>query len=353
MTGPPRRAVECVNIAREVYMRSMSGRSMIGWGIVVAALFGGAAQAQAPLWDTFQDSFSSANCDLVNAGNAELVVLSDTGELVIVTGTDIVVVGSFVDVDLNVFLGILPFGIIDFATDDDGFRTLWWMTLTGTVVDIDPFTLEPNDSGLLPSDFSSVPCDACPLWDEPLDCGVVVIIDFDLDGIPDVIDLCPDTPLGENVNLAGCACFELDSDDDGFDDCDDSCPHTPPFEEVDFDGCACFEIDSDDDGVDDCDDFCPDTPGDELTDLDGCSCSQITECFCSGDEDADGIGDCVDQCPDTPFNTDVDLDGCSVVVVVQPPPIFISCGNFGSLTLAMTFCGLASMRFMGRRPRRV
>ena len=294
-------------------MRSMSSRSTIGWGIVIAALFGGAAHAQAPLWDTFQDSLTSEACDLVNAGNAELVVLSDTGELVIVTGADIVVVGSFVDFDLNVFLGILPFGIIDFATDGDGFRTLWWMTLTGTVVDIDPFTLEPSDSGLFPSDFASVPCDACPLWDEPLDCDGVVIVDSDSDGIPDVIDLCPDTLPGEFVDLDGCACFELDTDDDGIDDCDDLCPDTLPGEFVDFDGCACFELDTDDDGIDDCD----------------------------------------DQCPDTPFNTDVDLDGCSVVVVVQPPPIFISCGNFGSLTLAMTFCGLASMRFIDRRPRRV
>ncbi|MDO8631767.1 MAG: hypothetical protein Q7R41_14865, partial [Phycisphaerales bacterium] len=129
-------------------------------------------------------------------------------------------------------------------------------------------------------------------------------------------------------------------------DCDDFCPDTPPFEEVDLDGCACFESDFDDDGVDDCDDLCPDTPPGELVDFDGCDCFEL-------DSDADGVSDCDDQCPSTPFNTDVDFEGCSVDVVVQPPPIFISCGNFGSLTLAATFCGLASMRFMGRRPRRV
>jgi len=267
-------------------MFSVSGRSTLGWGLLVAVLFGGAARAQSVPWDTYADQHSSATCDLVNAGNAELVVLSDTGELVVVTGTDVAVVGSFVDADLKVFLGGTQFGVIDFATDGDNLRTLWWLTLTGTVVDVDPITLEPSDSGLLPSDFTRVPCDACPLWDVPLDCGGVVIIDTDSDGVPDVIDQCPDTP------------------------------------------------------------------SDEVPDSNGCSCSQRGDCLCDLDTDNDGVADCNDQCPNTPDGATVDTTGCSMVVV-QPSPIFVSCGNTGALTLAMMFCGLASMRFIGRRPRRI
>lgn len=274
------RRVTAFNFAGEVRMRLWKLLSLVGFGISFAVASGRITQAQTPPWDEFQDVFTGQICDLINAGNAELVVFSDTGELVVITGTDVFFDGSFVDLDGTVFLDGFPFGIIDFATDGDGFRTLWWMTLTGTAVDIDPFTFGLSDSGLFPSDFASVPCEACPFWDEPFVCDGAVIIDSDLDGIPDVIDLCPDTLVGADV---------------------------------DFDGCACFDFDTDADGVDDCDDLCPNTP----------------------------------------FNTDVDLDGCSVVVVVQPPPIFISCGNLGSFTLAMTFCGLASMRFIGRRPRRV
>ncbi len=332
-------------------MRTVRGHSVFCGLLVAIAVLARGAHAQTPLWDTFIDAFSDQSCDLVNAGNAELVVLSDTGELVIVTGTDVIVSDSFVSLDGTVFLGGLPFGIIDFDTDGDGFRTLWWLTLTGTVVDIDPFTLLPSDSGLFATDFEGVPCDACPFWDDPLNCDGNTIGDTDLDGIPDVIDLCPDTPPGEFVDFDGCACFEIDSDADGIDDCDDFCPDTPFEEFVDVDGCACFEIDSDDDGVDDCDDLCFDTPFDELADFDGCSCSQLVDCVCNLDSDGDGVSDCDDECVNTAFGAAVDADGCSIVIV-QPPPITIACGNFGAVALTMMFCGLFSMRFIGGRSRR-
>ena len=63
-------------------------------GFVV--FFGSHAAGQTLPWDTFVDPLSSSACDVVNASNAELVVLSDTGQLVIVTGADVTLVDSLV-----------------------------------------------------------------------------------------------------------------------------------------------------------------------------------------------------------------------------------------------------------------
>ncbi len=60
-------------------------------------------------------------------------------------------------------------------------------------------------------------------------------VDADHDGIPDAIDMCPSTPLGEAVShqcdkgslTCGCASGQLDSDGDGVKDADDFCPRTP------------------------------------------------------------------------------------------------------------------------------
>ena len=224
---------------------------------------------QAVPWDIFEDPASSSVCDTVNAGNAELVVLSDTGELVYITHTDLILTATFVDADGFVFFDMLPVGVIDFAEDGDGFRTLWWTALDGTVIELDELTLEPVTTDLFPTDFHDVPCDACELWDDPTDC----VGDQDGDGIIDVVDACPDTPLDEPADVFGCSCSQLDDDDDGVDNCFDDCPDTPLGELADDGGCACFEVDSDADGIDDCTDDCPLTPPDEPVDAGGCSCS--------------------------------------------------------------------------------
>ena len=127
--------------------------------------------AQTVPWDVFEDGLSDSVCDVINAANAELVVLSATDELVIVTGEDVTLGGSFVDSDAFVWLYGEPAGLIEFAEDGDGFRTLWWTSLTGTVISIDGFTGEPTQTDLFPSDFFGVPCDACPLWDELAACS--------------------------------------------------------------------------------------------------------------------------------------------------------------------------------------
>lgn len=175
----------------------MTGRQM--WlAMGLALVLCGSSRAQVVPWDTFADDLSDSVCDLVNASNAELVV-SRTGKLVIVSGTDVTLEDSFVDVDGTVFFaGLLdPVGFIGFALDGDGFRTLWWTSLTGRVIGIDDLTADPFVSDQFPSDFSDVPCDACPFWDDPTVCA--------LPPEPPVsIDLCgTNIPIAIGVVMAG------------------------------------------------------------------------------------------------------------------------------------------------------
>ena len=131
------------------------------------------AVGQTKPWLWFDDSpVSISDCDVVNAAEAELVVLTDTRQLVIVTGPDIILQDTYVDVDLNVFFGNEQVGFIDYALDGDGFRTVWWLSLTGTVIDIDTLTGTPWVTDLLPLDFTNVPCDACDYWDDRTVCPV-------------------------------------------------------------------------------------------------------------------------------------------------------------------------------------
>jgi hypothetical protein len=123
-------------------------------------------------WESFSDdpTISASLCDLVNAANAELVVMRGTGQLVIVTGNDIAIEGSLVDAQGDVFIGQQPVGFLSFAEDGDGFRTLWWLSLTGRAIDINGLTGEVTESDLSPIDFTDVPCSACEFWDDQSVC---------------------------------------------------------------------------------------------------------------------------------------------------------------------------------------
>ncbi len=88
--------------------------------------------------------------------------------------------------------------------------------------------------------------------------------DSDKDGVVDIDDLCPDTPLGIKVGSDGCP---FDSDKDGVYDYQDKCPATPKEAMVDENGCC---LDSDNDGVPDFKDKCPDTPEGFQVDQHGC-----------------------------------------------------------------------------------
>jgi len=139
------------------------------WGVSIA-LLGAAAEAQTLPWDVFLDTQSDSSCDLINANNAQLVLLHATGQLAIVTGTDVTLEDTLVDDTGFVFFEGDPVGTIGFATDGDGFRTLWWTSLTGTVVNVNGFTGQPTLTDKLPDDFENVDCDACPFWDHPEIC---------------------------------------------------------------------------------------------------------------------------------------------------------------------------------------
>ena len=79
-------------------------------------------------------------------------------------------------------------------------------------------------------------------------------MDSDGDGVIDLMDKCPKTPRGVQVNNKGCP---LDSDGDGVYDYQDNCPDTQTGVPVDQKGCP---RDSDGDGVYDYQDKCPGTP---------------------------------------------------------------------------------------------
>ena len=117
-------------------------------------------------------------------------------------------------------------------------------------------------------------------------------VDTDNDGVPDGQDLCPDTPIGEPVNLNGCSAAQADLDGDGYpgrfgytEDCNDADPAiNPGAAEVCGDGVdnncdgqideGCVTVDTDGDGVPDGQDLCPDTPIGEPVNLNGCSAAQ-------------------------------------------------------------------------------
>lgn len=77
--------------------------------------------------------------------------------------------------------------------------------------------------------------------------------DSDGDGVPDIRDLCPNTPPNTAVTQNGCPKpttpddddddedVVLDSDGDGVPDSNDNCPNTPPGLEVDANGCPLIE----------------------------------------------------------------------------------------------------------------
>lgn len=154
-------------------------RPRIGTLLAVGILLVGESrgQAQTVPWEVFLDTQSGSTCDLINANNAQLVLLRSTGQLSIVTGIDVTLGDTFVDEIGLVFFEGEPAGTIGFATDGDGFRTLWWTSLTGTVVNVNGFTGQPTQTNNVPADFEDVVCDACEFWDDPAPCAEMPPVD--------------------------------------------------------------------------------------------------------------------------------------------------------------------------------
>jgi len=307
--------------------------------LLFVAVFGQIATlAHAVPWALFTDSETGVFCDVINAANTELVIDAESGEFIIVRGPDTELPLTFVDDDLSVFFGNAPAGFVDFALDAEGNRTLWWFTDANDVANVNEFTGEPTDTGMLPEDFAGISCDACEFWDEPVDCA-----DEDDDGVDPRFDLCPDTPVDEVADADGCSCSQLDDDNDGVINCFDLCPESFEDEDVDDDGCACAQLDDDNDGINNCFDLCPGSFEDEEVDDDGCACAQL-------DDDEDGINNCFDLCPNSRDGAVVDDDGCSGGGGGGFGGGGL-CGAFGMLSLTMMFCGLIGLRLRPARSR--
>jgi len=117
--------------------------------------------------------------------------------------------------------------------------------------------------------------------------------DQDLDGVADLLDECPGTDTGLEVDEKGCALNQIDSDKDGVYDDLDVCPDTPEYElnnvkgtptfgqkiptVVDEKGCGSSQRDSDGDGI--------------VDTLDNCIYIANPN---QADKDGDGIGDLCD-----------------------------------------------------------
>lgn len=93
------------------------------------------------------------------------------------------------------------------------------------------------------------------------------ILDDDNDGIANNIDTCPNTAIGEIVNIYGCI---YDDDQDGVSNKLDTCPNTPSGQTVNSSGCASSQLDDDGDGVSNSVDLCPNTLSGQSVDANGC-----------------------------------------------------------------------------------
>jgi DNA-binding beta-propeller fold protein YncE len=148
--------------------------------------------------------------------------------------------------------------------------------------------------------------------------------DRDGDGIPDLVDNCPDTPNAS----------QSDIDQDGVGDACDPCPTTTPVEDPDQD---CFvgpadncptvrnpdQKDTDGDHIGDACDNCPFVPNSLVI----CDPGPPRVCtFVQADSDGDGVGDACDNCkhvynpPPSPGAPQLDCDGNGVVPRGQPVP---------------------------------
>ncbi len=140
--------------------------------------------------------------------------------------------------------------------------------------------------------------------------AVFVHLDSDSDGVPDIEDSCPDSPINEAIDQNGCSPSQRDTDGDGVTDDLDQCVDTPADEQADEYGCSPSQKDTDGDGIDDSSDSCPNTPEDAEVDENGCADSQK-------DSDGDGVNDDADQCPNTRQGVAVDNLGCSPVLILR------------------------------------
>lgn len=313
------------------------------WGIAVwvLGLFGTAAQAQLIPWRVFSDApRSDSVCDLVNAANAELVVLIDTRHLVIVNGEDIELPNTEVLNSGEVLIDGDSFGFIEFATDHEGFRTLWWVSANNRVIDVgfDGLDITVSESSLGPESFERVPCNACPFWDDGSICTCVV--DSECDDFDEcTIDQCD--------VLGGCSHFEL------LCETGDRCTEAfcDPVE-----GCVVADVVCDDN--DSCtEDLCDSQLGCVVIDVDCDDNNECTDDFC--DEEGCFHLEHTDRCNDGDPCTSNDRCSsgvCSGTTISNcgnggggGGPVFVICGNSAGMAMMLSFSGLVATGALRRR----
>lgn len=131
--------------------------------------------------------------------------------------------------------------------------------------------------------------------------------DRDRDGLPDIVDRCPDDAEDRDGFQDADGCPDPDNDLDETVDAQDKCPNEPEDLDRFQDEDGCPEPDNDGDGIQDLNDACPnereDGTGKRPTD----GCPSTAE-----DSDGDGVPDPRDKCVDEPEDKDgfQDDDGC-------------------------------------------
>ena len=182
--------------------------------------------------------------------------------------------------------------------------SITWAELFWTFHDVGcrlNLAVETNDARMKNYAVSTLALDLYTSCDEAVSKAVSrmfmkerIIVDTDIDLVPDLRDECPDTPNGVAVDKVGCP---LDTDKDGVPDYMDKCPGTLKGVGVNTEGCP---LDADSDGVPDFQDECTETPKGAVVDQQGCPV----------DSDADGVADYMDECPNTEKGVAVNSRGC-------------------------------------------
>ena len=148
-------------------------KSLVTAVTVVMSLFGlsPSARAQDRPWWEFEDFESGIICSLVHAANVDLVVLRGGGEIMVASPPNNILSDVVVDANFDVLFDGVFAGSVAFAEDGDGDRAVFWLTITGKVVEVGDFDASPSASDLSPSDIKGTGCDVCARYPAKPGCG--------------------------------------------------------------------------------------------------------------------------------------------------------------------------------------